>query len=90
MTKAEIVREISLQTAISEVEVSTIINQFLNVVKNAVKSKNNVSLRGFGTFMYRVAAEKIGRNILKGNTVTIPAHGTVKFKPSAELKNALK
>lgn len=90
MTKAEIVREIALCTGRNESEIAPVINMFLKVVKDSLRSKNDVYLRGFGTFSYRQTAEKMARDIAKREAILVPAHGTVKFKPSRELKEALK
>ena len=51
-------------------------------VKNSIESGNNVYLRGFGSFIIKTRAEKIGRNISKNTAVKIPSHNIPAFKPA--------
>lgn len=89
MTKSDLIREIAKSTGISTSDVSAVVEHLMETVKDSLANKDNVYLRGFGTFEYRQTKEKKARNITKGETIVIPAHGTVRFKPSAELKKAL-
>ena len=41
-----------------------------------------VYLRGFGSFILKLRAEKTARNISKGTTLKIPAHKVPAFKPA--------
>lgn len=90
MTKAQITREISLTAGIDKKTVATVVDKFIETVKNAVKSNDNVYLRGFGTFAYRVTPGKKARNINTGEVIVLPPRGTVKFKPAKEFKEAVK
>ena len=62
----------------------------MDVVKTAVKSGENVYLRGFGSFILKERAAKTARNITKNTTIIIPKHKVPAFKPSkiftAEIK----
>ena len=51
-------------------------------VKNSIEAGNNVYLRGFGSFIIKTRAEKIGRNISKNTAVKIPSHNIPAFKPA--------
>lgn len=62
----------------------------MQVISQALASGENVYLRGFGTFTVRNVGERKARIVATGETCIVPAHRTVKFKPSNELKNALK
>ncbi len=50
----------------------------------------NVYLRGFGTFLVKKRAEKIGRDISKNTTVVIPAHYIPAFKASKTFTERVK
>jgi DNA-binding protein HU-beta len=82
MTKADVVAEISEQTGIEKVAVQTTIEAFMGSVKKALSSGENVYLRGFGSFIVKERAEKIGRNISAKEPIVIPAHNIPAFKPS--------
>ena len=74
MTKADIVNEISEKTGIEKIAVQASVEAFMKSIRNAMIEGKNVYLRGFGTFVVKKRAEKIGRNISKNTTVVIPAH----------------
>lgn len=82
MTKAEIVNEIGRSTGIDKVEVLTVVESFMEEVKKAMVSGEEVFLRGFGSFIIKERAEKTARNISKGTSIRIPAHKIPAFKPA--------
>ena len=82
MTKADIVARISEAKGVEKAEVQATVEAFMEEVKKALESGNNVYLRGFGSFIIKRRAEKTGRNISKNTTIKIPAHNIPAFKPS--------
>ena len=89
MTKAEIVSRIAQQTGIEKEVVMTVVEAFMENVKDAMIAGNEVFLRGFGSFIIKQRAEKVARNISK-NTIVIPAHSIPAFKPAKVFLNAVK
>ncbi|MBQ1276434.1 MAG: integration host factor subunit beta [Flavobacteriales bacterium] len=90
MTKADIVAKISEAKGVEKAEVQTVVEAFMQEVKNALEEGNNVYLRGFGSFIIKHRAEKTGRNISKKTTIKIPAHNIPAFKPSKVFVEAVK
>jgi len=90
MTKADIVQEISNKTGIDKNDVLAIVEGMMGTIKNAMENGENVYLRGFGSFIVKKRAEKLGRNILAKTTVTIPAHYIPSFKPAKEFLEGVK
>lgn len=86
MTKAEITTEIAKTTGIEKASVVTVIEQFMNVVKDSLAHGENVYLRSFGSFIVKRRAEKTARNISKNTTIIIPAHNIPAFKPANTFK----
>ncbi len=82
MTKADIVNDIAKSTGAEKVLVQQIVEAFMDSVKDAMIQKNNVYLRGFGSFIIKKRAKKVARNISKNTTITIPAHDIPAFKPA--------
>ena len=82
MTKADIVNEIAKRTGAEKVLVQTIVEAFMENVKNSLIENNNVYLRGFGSFIIKKRATKVARNISKNTTITIPEHNIPAFKPA--------
>ena len=82
MTKADIISKISSTTCVSKRDVSTTVEAFMEVIKDSLLSKENVYLRGFGSFIVKHRAEKTARNISKNTTIVIEAHDFPSFKPA--------
>ncbi|MBQ1648160.1 MAG: integration host factor subunit beta, partial [Bacteroidales bacterium] len=82
MTKAEIVNEVAKATGIEKATVQTVVEGFMESVKDSVCKGNPVYLRGFGSFIIKHRAQKTARNITKQTTLTIPAHDIPAFKPA--------
>ena len=68
MTKADIINQISSETGLSKKDVAVTVEAFMNVIKGSLLQKENVYLRGFGSFIVKHRAEKTARNISK-NTI---------------------
>lgn len=82
MTKADIVSEIAKGTGVEKVQVQAIVEAFMDSIKTSLTKKNNVYLRGFGSFIVKKRAKKVARNISKNTTITIPEHNIPAFKPA--------
>ena len=79
MTKADIVSEIAKSTGVEKVQVQAIVEAFMDSIKTSLTNKNNVYLRGFGSFIVKKRAKKVARNISKNTTITIPEHNIPAF-----------
>jgi DNA-binding protein HU-beta len=82
MTKAEIVNEIAKSTGVERIKVQSVVENFMESVKNSLASGENVYLRGFGSFTIKKRAKKTARNISKNTTIVIPEHNVPAFKPA--------
>jgi DNA-binding protein HU-beta len=90
MTKADIVNEIAKSTGVEKVMVQTIVEAFMDNVRNSLIENNPVYLRGFGSFIIKKRATKVARNISKNTTITIPEHNIPAFKPSKSFVSEIK
>ena len=90
MTKAEIVNEVAKATGIEKVTAQSVIEAFMESVKNSVIKEEPVYLRGIGSFIIKHRAQKAARNITKKTTMVIPAHNIPAFKPAKVFVNAVK
>ena len=83
MTKAEIINKIVLETGISKKDVAGTIEAFMEEIRQSMSvRKENVYLRGFGTFTVKHRDQKTERNISKNTTLVIDAHDFPAFKPA--------
>ena len=93
MTKADIIDEIVGSTGVARKDVTATVEAFMEAIKKSLlDKKENVYLRGFGSFIVKHRAEKTARNISKNTTIVIAAHDFPSFKPAKsfieEMKNA--
>ena len=84
MRKADLINEISDKTGIPKVDVLVTLETMFKSVKNSLAAGENIYIRGFGSFITKKRAAKIGRNIKKNIAVHIPAHYIPAFKPAKE------
>lgn len=90
MTKADLVAEVANKTGVDKAAVQAVVESFMTTVKNSLLKKENVYLRGFGSFIIKERAQKTGRNISKNTTIVIPAHKIPAFKPAKSFSNTIK
>lgn len=90
MTKADIVNDIAKSTGVEKVQVQAIVEAFMESVKTSLTKKENVYLRGFGSFIVKKRAQKVARNISKNTTMTIPEHFVPAFKPAKPFAEKVK
>ncbi len=82
MRKADIVTAISEKTSLAKVDVLVALETFFNEVRDTMGNGENVYIRGFGSFIIKRRAPKMGRNIKRNKTVQIPEHFIPSFKPA--------
>ncbi len=82
MRKADLVAAISEKTGVPKVDVLVTLESFFQEVKNSLAEGENVYVRGFGSFVVKKRAKKIGRHIKKNIAIEIPEHYIPAFKPS--------
>lgn len=82
MRKADIINNISDKTGIAKVDVLVTLEAFFKEVKDSLNKGENVYVRGFGSFIIKKRAKKIGRNIKKNVAIEIPEHYIPSFKPA--------
>lgn len=82
MRKADLVATISEKTGVPKVDVLVTMEMFFKEVKNSLAGGENVYVRGFGSFVIKKRAKKIGRHIKKNEAIEIPEHFIPSFKPA--------
>ena len=84
MRKADLVNRISEKTGIPKVDVLMTLETAFREIKDSLSKGENIYIRGFGSFITKKRAAKIGRNIKKNVAVHIPEHFIPAFKPAKE------
>ena len=87
MNKNELITAMSEKANMSKVDTEKALKAFIDAVTNELKNGGKVQLVGFGTFEVAERAERQGRNPKTGETITIPASKSPKFKAGKALKD---
>lgn len=76
------VSNISDKTGVPKVDVLVALEMFFKEVKDSLADGENVYIRGFGSFVIKKRAKKIGRHIKQNKAIEIPEHYIPSFKPA--------
>lgn len=76
------VNAIADKTGVPKVDVLVALETFFKEVKASLAEGENVYIRGFGSFVIKKRAKKIGRHIKKNMAIEIPEHYIPSFKPA--------
>ena len=94
MRKSDLITQISDKTGIPKVDVLVTLETMFKEIKENLANGENIYIRGFGSFITKKRAAKVGRNIKRNVAVEIPEHYIPAFKPAkefiTEVKNNLK
>lgn len=90
MTKNDFIKQLVAETKLPKEYAEKAINGMMQVMSEAFKSGESITLRGFGTFEVKTMTNRKGRDIRKGTIIELPDMRKVKFVPCAELKEAMK
>ena len=90
MRKADLINRIAEKTNIPKVDVLVTLESMFKEIKSTLSQGENIYVRGFGSFITKKRAAKIGRNIKRNTAVQIPAHFIPAFKPAKEFMQEVK
>ena len=89
MNKTELVAAMAEKTELSKKDAEKALKAFTDVVAEEVKKGEKVQVVGFGTFEVAESEAREGRNPRTGETMTIAASKSPKFKAGKALKDSL-
>lgn len=89
MTKADLVDEVSRITEVKRKEAEVIVETIFDSIMSALRGKDKVEIRGFGSFRTRQRRGRTGRNPKTGEKVEVPPKTIPFFKPSKDLKDLI-
>ena len=95
ITKHALIDAVKTQVAeqrpdITKADVESITDCLWEVIRKELAAGNVVPITGFGIFELKESAERTGRNPQSGETITIAASKSVRFKLAAPFKAQLK
>ena len=89
MNKTELVAAMAEKTELSKKDAEKALKAFTDGVAEELKKGEKVQLVGFGTFEIAEREAREGRNPRTGETMTIAASKSPKFKAGKALKDSL-
>jgi len=89
LTKDHLVRSIGNRLAISKLEFLRLLESVLETVKTSISNGEDVLISGFGKFIVRKKAARVGRNPATGDNLPLDARTVVTFQCSGILKNRI-
>ena len=89
MNKTELVAAMAEKTELSKKDAEKALKAFTDVVAEELKKGEKVQLVGFGTFEVAEREAREGRNPRTGETMTIAASKSRKFKAGKALKDSI-
>jgi len=89
VNKSELIDAIAEKADISKAAAGRALDATLDAITGALKSGDQVTLIGFGTFLVRERASRVGRNPRTGEAMTIAAAKIPSFKAGKALKDAV-
>lgn len=89
MNKAELIDVIAESADLSKADATRAIEAVLDTITNTLKAGDTVSLVGFGSFVVKARAARIGRNPQTGAAINIAASKVPVFKAGKALKDTV-
>lgn len=86
LTRADIAARINQMVGLSRNESATIVESILSHMSDALSEGQNVKISGFGTFVLRDKAQRIGRNPKTGIEVPILPRRVMTFRASQAMR----
>ena len=89
MNKAELIDAVAEDSDLTKASAARALDSAIENITSALRSGNNVTLVGFGTFTVRRRDARMGRNPRTGEAIQIKASNVPGFKAGKALKDAL-
>ncbi|NLF24455.1 MAG: integration host factor subunit alpha [Deltaproteobacteria bacterium] len=89
LTKADLADAIYAALPLDKQKAAQIVEDYIELIKDALSSENKVMLSGFGSYEVKYKPPRRGRNPQTGESIILRARKVVKFKPSQLLRKAI-
>ena len=89
MNKTELIEKIAAGSGLTKTDAKKALDATMAAVKEALVAGDKIALVGFGTFSVAERPAREGMNLRTKEKIQIPAKKVAKFKPGAELADAL-
>jgi integration host factor subunit alpha len=89
LTRADLAEALNRKLGLSRSESLAMVESILDHLSGALEGGENVKISGFGTFLLRDKAQRIGRNPKTGIEVPITPRRVLTFRASQMLKERI-
>ena len=89
MNKTELTDAVAEATDLTKADAARAVDAVLGTITNTLANGDQVGIVGFGTFLVRDRAARVGRNPQTGAEIQIAAAKVPAFKPGKALKDAV-
>ncbi len=89
MNKSELIDAVSSAADIPKASAAKAVDAIVSTISRTLRSGDQVTIVGFGTFLVRERRARTGRNPRTGETIQINASRAPAFRPGKALKDAL-
>lgn len=90
MNKKQLAGKVAHKVDLKKSAVERVIDSSLEVITETLQKGDKVRLVGFGNFLVRSRAARVGRNPQTGDKISIPVSKAPAFVPGINLKKAIK
>ncbi len=80
MNKKQLVKRLSQKTGLTLAQSNDFLNSVLDIMSETLKEREDVFLRGFGSFMIKDRKERRTMSLNTREMITIPGKKVVKFR----------
>ena len=89
MNKAKLIEKVQHDNDFTKAQSERVVDSVFDSIMDEVKKGNSFSVAGFGIFEAKERKERQGRNPKTGETITIKASRSPKFRPAKAFKDAV-
>ena len=89
MTKNDLAKELAVSEKLLLSTALKAVDGIVRIFKQSLIKGEEITLRGFGTISVVKREKKLARHFKTKEPIVVPAHRSVKFKISNELKNTI-
>ena len=90
MNKAQLIERVAAKAGWTKKDTAKLVNLVLDEIIECFHEGESVKISGFGNFVVKQKAERIGKNPINKEEITVPACTKISFKTSDLLKEELK
>mgnify|MGYP005847723877 CR=1 FL=1 len=82
MTKIEVIAKLTHKTGIPKPDIQVVMEELFQLIQDTMLQGESVHFKGFGKFLNKKRAQKLGRNLSDNTAIIIDEHYIPSFKPA--------